>query len=512
VFVEVKEQDVRVFSALRLLDAEQPESFEAWLQSRRPLDKTHLFQIAGLATVVEAGAAAGRTDDAAPGQAHPTDTPEPDAPSKAPPGNGDQKPAQPAKDKILIGHALTSQAPVLLDLFALNRHVAIIAGSGSGKSVALRRIVEEAALLGVPAIVVDCNNDLARLGQPWPKTPDLWSAEDEAKASRYARTVEVVVWTPLLSRGNPLNLAPIPDFGAVTDDADALRTAVSMVTAALRPHAIPGSGQAAQLREGILTHAVHYFATHGAGTLDHLIMLLSELPDEATGDITDAATHAQRMADQLRSAMARNPLLSASGPTLDPATLFRGSADKTRISVINLSGLPSDEQRQSFVNQLAMTLFAWIRKHPARAERPLQGLLVIDEAQNFVPSQGGGISKSSLMQLTQQARKYGLGLIFATQMPKGIAHQILSNCTTQMFGKQNSPTAIGTVQELLSAKGGDGNDVPRLGRGQFYMHTESLARPVKVQTPLCLSHHPATPPSEEEVVDLARRSTSANGK
>jgi Helicase HerA, central domain len=510
VFVEVKEQDMRVFSALLQLEAEQQEGFEAWLQSRRPLETTHLFQIAGLAEAAEAGRPAGDTSDCPPEMAYQADKPEQDVPPQAPPGSTAQQPAEPSKDTILIGHTPTSQEPVLLDLFALNRHVAIIAGSGSGKSVALRRIVEEAALLGVPAIVIDCNNDLARLGQPWPETPDPWSAEDEARARRYAQAVEVVVWTPLLSRGNPLNLAPIPDFSSVVQDADALRIAVSMVTAALRPYAIPGGGQAAQLREGILTNAIHYFATHGAGTLDHLIALLSELPDEATGDITDAAAHAQKMADQLRSAMARNPLLAASGRTLDPATLFRGAVDKTRISVINLSGLPSDEQRQSFVNQLAMTLFAWIRKHPARAERPLQGLLVIDEAQNFVPAQGGGVSKPSLMQLTQQARKYGLGLIFATQMPKGIAHQIMSNCTTQIFGKQNSPTAIETVQELLSAKGGEGTDVPRLRRGEFYMHTEGFARPVKLHTPLCLSHHPATPPSEHEVVDLARRSINAD--
>jgi hypothetical protein len=508
VFVEVKEQDMRVFSALLLLEAEQREGFEAWLQSRRPLDNTHLFKIAGLADPAKAGQPGGEASDASPGKGHSADKPEQDAPREtADNPSGDGKPTQ---DKIPLGRNPTTRAPVVIDLFALNRHVAIVAGSGAGKSVALRRIVEEAALLGVPAIVVDCNNDLARLGQPWPETPDPWSAEDEAKARRYRRDVEVVVWTPLLSRGNPLNLAPIPDFSAVVDDADALRAALSMVTAALRPYAISGGGQAAQLREGILYHAVHYFATHGAGTLDDLIALLSELPDEATGNITDAAAHAQKMADQLRSSIARNPLLAASGPTLDPATLFRGAADKTRISVINLSGLPSDEQRQSFVNQLAMTLFTWIRKHPARAERPLLGILVIDEAQNFVPSQGGGVSKPNLTQLTQQARKYGLGLIFATQMPKGIAHQIMSNCTTQIFGKQNSPTAIATVQELLSAKGGDGNDVPRLGRGQFYMHTEGFERPVKVHAPLCLSHHPATPPSEHDVVDLARRSINAD--
>jgi DNA helicase HerA-like ATPase len=41
----------------------------------------------------------------------------------------------------------------------LRRHTAIIAGSGSGKTVLLRRIVEEAALAGIPSIVIDPNND-----------------------------------------------------------------------------------------------------------------------------------------------------------------------------------------------------------------------------------------------------------------------------------------------------------------------------------------------------------------
>ena len=31
-----------------------------------------------------------------------------------------------------------------------------------------------------------------------------------------------------------------------------------------------------------------------------------------------------------------------------------------------------------------------------------------------------------------QARKYGLGMIFATQLPKGIDNRIVSNCTTHV--------------------------------------------------------------------------------
>jgi hypothetical protein len=35
------------------------------------------------------------------------------------------------------------------------------------------------------------------------------------------------------------------------------------------------------------------------------------------------------------------------------------------VSVISMIGLSSEEQRQSFVNQLQMALFAWIKRNPA---------------------------------------------------------------------------------------------------------------------------------------------------
>ena len=40
--------------------------------------------------------------------------------------------------------------------------------------------------------------------------------------------------------------------------------------------------------------------------------------------------------------------------------------------MISLIGLASDDQRQSFVNQLQMALFAWIKRNPA-GDRPLGG-------------------------------------------------------------------------------------------------------------------------------------------
>jgi DNA helicase HerA-like ATPase len=159
--------------------------------------------------------------------------------------------------------------------------------------------------------------------------------------------------------------------------------------------------------------------------------------------------------------IATNPLLKSSGASLDPERLFRGPGGKTRVSVINLSGLASDETRQFFVNQLQMTLFTWIKQHPSSTGR----LYVLDEAQNFAPSQAGTACKASVRALAAQARKYGLGMIFATQLPKGIDNAIVSNCTTHVYGRMSSPATIEAAKELMAAKGGAADDIGRLTRG-----------------------------------------------
>jgi hypothetical protein len=74
----------------------------------------------------------------------------------------------------------------------------------------------------------------------------------------------------------------------------------------------------------------------------------------------------------------------------DPPNL-RGPSGKTRVSVINLAGLASEDARDSFVNPLQMSLFTFIKRNP----NPTGCLYVIDEAQNFAPSGAGTACKAS---------------------------------------------------------------------------------------------------------------------
>lgn len=555
-FIAPSDDDLRSFVALREMLGGDPDGLEAWLRRRKPLCDTAFFRDAGLCPAPipgtqpggaaleqpESGAAgtggpSGRDDDV-PITTPPRDSGEGSAivtgaerqgaakgataefqperpgrtaeisarlPPKTRPGDAAEKRPETPR-QIPVGRRLEGGGEGRAEFLAadlLPRHTAILAGAGSGKTVLLRRIVEEAALLGIPAIVLDTNNDLARLGDPWPQRPASFRDEDAAKATAYREQVEVVIWTPGLDAGNPLALSILPDFSAL-DDVQERDRAVQMAFATLMPF-VGASGARGPLKEGVLADALRHFAREGGGSLDRLVALLSELP-EGVSQIDEPEKLAREMANRLRAAVSTNPLLKAGGQILDPAALMQGGRGRTRISVVNFSGLPADQARQAFVNQLQMSLFTWIRKHPS----PTGRLYVIDEAQNFAPAGQSTPASTSTLALAAQARKYGLGMILATQAPKGVEHKIISNCTTHFYGRQNSPAAIQAAAELIAAKGGgSGNDIGRLATGQFYFSTEGFARPVKVKTPLCLSYHPANPLDPEEVELRARRSVPA---
>jgi len=513
-FIAPSEDDLRALIALRTLRGEKHETFPAWLRARRPLCELALFKAAGLCG--DADFATAREQSAAPRQNGDLSA-DPkalagtaiSAPTPAAPAPADKEPVGAKLHKAAVGDASTERAiaigrrleggglgrPVSLAADLLPRHTAILAGSGSGKTVLLRRMIEEAALLGIPSIVLDANNDLVHLASAWPEAPSAFSEEDAVKATLYARRVEVTIWTPGLASGRPMTLSVLPDFAALGSDPDERCKAVEMASATLLPFI-----GANKLKAGVLADALRSFAEKGGGKLPDLIALLGDLP-EGVSAIGKAMKHAADMADQLRAAIATNPLLAASGAPLNPQALFGDPTQgKTRVSVINLSGLGSDESRQSFVNQLQMTLFTWIKNHPS----PTGRLYALDEAQNFAPSQKATPCKESTLALAAQARKYGLGMIFATQAPKGIDNKIVSNCTTHFYGKMNSPATIDAVRDLIAAKGGGGDDVAGLSAGVFYFSTEGTARPIKLRAPWCLTYHPKNPIPAEEVARMAR--------
>lgn len=572
--LSVSDDDLRSLVALRTLLAEQPEGLSAWLADRRPASRISLLataladagreppagtaptagpapttsptiprQPAPVQELADERAVPTASDaDPAPTDGHATPIPPtPTAPSVAVPRprpgatNPSPRPpspaaitptataeptaaatpaesttATPAGVYLRLGTELSQGVPVHVPLAALRRHVAIVAGSGSGKTVLIRRLVEECALLGVSSIVLDPNNDLARLGDAWPAEPAAWEDGDATAAADYLESTDVVIWTPGREGGRPLAFQPLPDFHSVRDDPDEFTQAVDSAVDALAPRAQVAANTAKAMRgQAVLRQALRYYARHdGSPSLPGLIALLRDLPD-GVSDLAGGAAIAADLAENLEAARINDPLFGGAGEPADPGVLLTPAPGKrARVSVISFVGLVGEERRQSFVNQLQLALFSWIKRHPA-GDRPLGGLLVMDEAQTLAPSTPITACTRSTLMLASQARKYGLGLIFATQAPKGLHNQIPGNASTQFFGLLNAPAQIDTARELARFKGGDVPDISRLRSGEFYLATEG--QPFrKIRTPLCLSHHPASPLSDDEVMSRARRTDTSD--
>jgi hypothetical protein len=475
--------DLRVFAALRALRAEPHTVLAEWLTSRRPASNTALFrEILGDQTVSAA------KNDVPGGTAIPADDVEAETA-----GNG---------PSISLGYTVDGNRPFAVNLESLRRHSVIFAGSGSGKTVLIRRLVEECARAGVSSIVLDPNNDLARMGDAWPQPPKAWGEGDAERARDYLDNTDVVIWTPRVSGGRPLTFQPLPDFGPVLDSPDEFNAAIDAAVAALVPRAkMDGKTKLAEQGRAVLKEALLWYARNGKSGLRGFADLLSELPADVS-QFARGTRLAHDAGETLKAAMVLDPLFGGEGTAVDPGVLLTPPPGKrARVSVISFVGLSSNEQRQSFVNQLQMALFAWIKRNPA-GDRPLGGLFVMDEAQTLAPSAGNTACTASTIALASQARKYGLGLVFATQAPKGLHNQISGNATTQLFGLLNAPAQIDAARDLAQAKGGKMPDIGLLDTGQFYAAGEGFAF-VKVNTPLCLTYHPKAPLSPEAVIARA---------
>jgi hypothetical protein len=479
----IEEDDLRTFSALEEMLHTQSYELLEWLVARRPASRSIL-----LGKILP---------QIAPGPVKQDATAEPPERVTEPVDQTVQR----SSTAITLGGA--GDDAVTIDLETLRKHVVIFAGSGSGKTVLMRRIVEECALRGVSAIVLDSNNDLARLGDEWPAPPAHWASGDEQLAKEYLASTDVVVWTPGRESGRPLTFQPLPDFEGVLDDPDEFTAAIGAAVATLVPHAkVNGTTPKASRGKAVLVEALKHYARSGAHGLPGFVDLLSDLPD-GVSQLSSGHTIAADLAETLKAAMVNNPLLGGAGAPADPAVLLTPAPGKrAKVSVISFIGLPSDEQRQAFVNQLQLAVFAWAKRNPA-GDRPLIGLLVMDEAQTIAPSSPMTASTYSTIMLASQARKYGLGLVLATQAPKGLHNQITGNATTQFFGLLNSPVQIAAAHDMARAKGSDVGDISQLKVGQFYAASEKFGFRL-MRSPFCLSNHPPAPLRIEEVLDRAR--------
>ncbi|MEQ1725826.1 MAG: DUF87 domain-containing protein [Sphingopyxis sp.] len=120
------------------------------------------------------------------------------------------------------------------------------------------------------------------------------------------------------------------------------------------------------------------------------------------------------------------------------AKIFRLPGDGRPISIVDVSGVPSDVV-SVVVAVLARMVFdfaIWSRDEP---QRPI--LLVCEEAHRYVPNERNADGSSVgriLSRIAKEGRKYGVSLGLITQRPSDLAEGVLSQCGTIIAMRLNN--------------------------------------------------------------------------
>jgi hypothetical protein len=346
--------------------------------------------------------------------------------------------------------------------------------TGSGKTGLLIDLIEEAAIDGVPTLVIDPKGDLANILLAFPdlapadflpwveadaakrdgltlealaeRTAKKWkdglaaSGQSPERIARLKAAVDMAVYTPGSRAGRPLAMlesleAPAAD---VLDDPEARRERIeSLVSGILALAGI--DAEPGRSREHVLLSSIVDALWKSGQKIDFgtLVRAIPAPPVERVGflDLENFFPAGDRfqLASRLNT-VAAAPGFEAwlAGEPLDVGRLLWTAEGKPRVSVVSIAHL-NDSQRMAFVTLLAGQTVAWMRSQGGTSS--LKALFLMDEVFGYVPPTANPPSKGPILTLLKQARAFGLGVVLATQNPVDLDYKGLSNAGIWFLGR-----------------------------------------------------------------------------
>ena len=377
---------------------------------------------------------------------------------------------------------------LLYDSKDLVTHAVCVGMTGSGKTGLCIGLLEEAAIDGIPALIIDPKGDLANLMLNFPQLrgEDFapWVNEDDARKKGLSPTdyatqqaemwkkglgdwgqsgeriqklrdaADVAVYTPGSNAGIPVSI--LKSFAApsqeILDDAEMLRerigTTVTSLLGLVGVEADPLKSREHILLSTILDH------TWKAGQDLDLARLIQQIqtPPVAKIGVLDLDSFYPSK-ERFALAMQLNNLLASpgfsvwlEGEALDVGQMLHSPGGKPRLAIFSIAHL-NDAERMFFVTLLLSQTLGWVRAQSGTTS--LRAILYMDEIFGYFPPVANPPSKQPLLTLLKQARAFGLGVVLATQNPVDLDYKGLANTGTWFIGRLQTERDKARVLEGL---------------------------------------------------------------
>lgn len=426
---------------------------------------------------------------------------------------------------------------LLYDSKDLVTHAVCVGMTGSGKTGLCISLIEEAAIDGVPSILIDPKGDLSNLLLTFPDlapqdflpwinlddarqkslTPEEYAAkqaetwkngleswgQDGARIQRFRDSTEMLVFTPGSNAGLPISIlksfAAPPE--AIASDGDlfqeCIKTTVTSLLGLVGIKADP-----VQSREHILLSTILHDAWRQGQDLD-LPMLIQSVqnPSITKVGVLDLESFYPSK-DRFELVLALNNLLASPGFTtwlegmpLDIGKILYTPTGKPRIAIFSIAHL-GDAERMFFVSLLMNQVLGWTRSQSGTTS--LRAIVYMDEIFGFLPPIENPPSKQPMLSMLKQARAFGVGMVLATQNPVDLDYKALGNAGTWLIGRlQTERDKARLLDGLDSAATSSGLKFSRstvekiissLGNRVFLMNNTHEDAPVIFHTRWALSY------------------------
>lgn len=389
-----------------------------------------------------------------------------------------------------FGTTFTDPAELPFDESGLRRHLQIVGSSGSGKTVAARFIIEQAALARVPSLVFDCQGDLSSLVfVPNSLNRDDFFTNVHAIHSIDTHQQENDLRTKIVNHFNTLEMLELndnqlqafsnsirtriftpkrPDLGlsvalppysaealtahtAQQDDIDrqeliehAQEERLSLVSQLFAKLSVDKKQDYVELLGRIVDHAiVSSLDLSGSNGIDTLIRIADQsmeiAPDLFDDNLSDTDLKKLKAAINRLKYDVERPWLK--GAPLDISRLISMNENRTPINIINVHGLAAHDQRRT-LRAIIGAVYRYAIQHP-KFSGPPSMILFIDEVGTGFGEQSIAVKSATdnyrvyqaLQRLVFQARKYGVSIILASQNSTHFSPPIRQNLSTKILGR-----------------------------------------------------------------------------
>jgi len=379
----------------------------------------------------------------------------------------------------------SGEVPIILDVRRFTAtHLAIIAGTGSGKSYLAAVVVEELMKPNNRAcvLIVDPHGEYGSL-QEMPNLPQF-RADRDGSLSEYRPRVRVL--TPKDVR-----------VAYRTLELDDLRYLLGRDLSAKMSYALGVAFREANRR------------TRGNWTLSDLEVAVREWADRASGakdefgssgaDLDSSAPMtANALCWRLESVLSRGE-----------SRIFHESEDMSlqelfqpgQCTVLQLDQVPEREQqvvvatilRRLYKARVATTTQTAAPGDPLHL--PYPAFVVLEEAHNFAPAEADLVTSEQLKRILSEGRKFGLGVCLISQRPGRLDPDVLSQCMTQVLMRISNEVDQARVAQTVETAGRALMDeLPGLSKGQAIVAGMAVNTPVLVRVRQRHTRHEAQDP------------------